>query len=98
MKLHIKIILIFLVFTCTITFASNENEIAKKKIPLTNIWLKTYSNYKNYNTILNNINKVEQEISRLKNRNNQTKIQELNNKLNIYKSKLTLYEKKNSFD
>lgn len=98
MKSYIRIILILLVFTSTITFASSENEVAKKKIPLTNIWLKTYSNYKNYNTVLNNINKVEQEIVRFKNRNNQTKIQELNNKLNIYKSKLTLYEKKNSFD
>lgn len=76
--------------------ALDEVEIQKQSILSNNIWLKTYTNYKNYNTVSGNIYKVEQEIE--KNKSNFTKIQELNSKLNIYKSKLNLYEKNNNFD
>jgi len=81
-----KYILVLLLFINTISFATS------------NVWLKTYSNYKNYNTVLNNISKIENDLKIVKKKNKQEKIQELSNKLNIYKSKLTLYEKKNSFD
>ena len=84
-------------FTIINLFAQVDNEVLKKK-NTNNIWLKTYSNYKNYNLITNNINKVELEIEKIKNKNNLNKMQELNGKLNIYKSKLTLYDKNNNFD
>lgn len=98
MNTKIKFIFLFLVLLSTLGFCKEENEVSKKKITSSNIWLKTYSNYKNYNTILNNINKIEVEIIKFKTRNNQTKVQELTNRSNIYKSKLSLYERKSSFD
>lgn len=56
-----------------------------------NIWLKTYQNYKSYNTVISNISKVEQKLQKL----NDPK---LHNKLSIYKSKLALYENNKNFD
>lgn len=74
-----------------ITFSFSAQEQVEKK----NIWLKTYSNYKNFNIIINNISKIEKRIESQKNTKN---IDELNQKLNIYRSKLNLYDKNNSFD
>ena len=96
--MKIKFIILFLLLFTSVAFTNELNEASTKKISNTNIWLKTYSNYKNYNTVLNNINKIELEILKPKIRNNQSKLQEYMNKLNIYKSKLFLYEKKSSFD
>ena len=96
--MKIKFIILFLLLFTSVAFTNELNEASTKKISNTNIWLKTYSNYKNYNTVLNNINKTELEILKPKIRNNQSKLQEYMNKLNIYKSKLFLYEKKSSFD
>lgn len=92
-----KILLFIALITIVNIFAQANNELPKKT-NLSNVWLKTYNNYKNYNLVNNNINKVELELDKIKNKNNLNKIQELNNKLNIYKSKLALYEKNNNFD
>ncbi len=73
----------------TLSFSA-QDQVEKK-----NIWLKTYSNYKNYNIIINNISKIEKRIESQKSVKN---IDELNQKLNIYRSKLNLYDKNNSFD
>jgi len=76
----------------------SKKVIEIKKIEKTpnNIWLKTYKNYKKYNTILININKIEQEVER--NKRNINKVQELTSKLSINKSKLSLYEKNQNFN
>ena len=92
-----KLLLILFFFTLFV-FASEESTSQGKIKQINNVWLKTYSNYKNYNIILNNIIKVEQDLQNIRNKNSIVKIQELNNKVLIYKSKLTLYEKNNSFD
>ncbi|MBU3014978.1 mechanosensitive ion channel [Poseidonibacter lekithochrous] len=101
-------ILIVLILFNTIMLANVEatndtkNDSKKvieiKKIEKTpnNIWLKTYKNYKKYNTILININKIEQEVER--NKRNINKVQELTSKLSINKSKLSLYEKNQNFN
>ena len=96
MTIYLKtiFILVIFIFANTVTFANEE--VNKKDKPIKNIWLKTYKNYKNYNSILNNIYKIEQEIA--KNQKNQKKIQEYTNKLSIYKSKLSLYEKNKNFN
>ncbi len=93
-----KKLLLLLLFSSLLLFGSTETKSKEKIKQINNIWLKTYSNYKNYNIILNNIIKVEQDIENLRNRNNILKEQELTNKILIYKSKLSLYEKNNSFD
>ena len=93
-----KKLLLILFLPILFVFASEENTSQVKIKQINNVWLKTYSNYKNYNIILNNIIKVEQDLQNIKNKNSIVKIQELNNKVLIYKSKLTLYEKNNSFD
>lgn len=91
----VPFLLIFLFTTlfCEQTIKTNETVSFDKN---KNIWIKTYLNYKNYNSMTINIIKLEQELQ--KNRNNLTKIQELNKKLAIYKSKISLYEKNNNFD
>jgi small-conductance mechanosensitive channel len=61
-----------------------------------NIWLKTYQNYKNYNTIISNISKLEAKIKKTKTDSNE--FSQLTNRLNIMRSKLSLYEKNKSFD
>jgi small-conductance mechanosensitive channel len=71
-------------------------EVKKLEKAPNNIWLKTYKNYKKYNTILISINKIEQEIER--NKRNINKVQELTSKLSINKSKLSLYEKNQNFN
>lgn len=72
------------------------NEVKRiQKVP-NNIWLKTYKNYKKYNTIMININKIEEEIER--NKRNINKVQELTSKLSINKSKLSLYENNQNFN
>lgn len=87
-------ILILFIFTNSIVFANTE--VIKKKPILNNIWLKTYKNYKKYNLIVVNINKLEQEIE--KNKRNSKKVHELTSKLSINKSKLSLYEKNQNFN
>jgi len=71
-------------------------EVKKVEKTPNNIWLKTYKNYKKYNTIIISINKIEQEIER--NKRNINKVQELTSKLSINKSKLSLYEKNQNFN
>lgn len=93
-----KKLFLILLLCSSFLFANNEDLEQEKNKKVDNIWLKIYSNYKNYNIVLGNIAKVEQELEKIVKKNNIAKIQELNNKILIYKSKLTLYEKSNSFD
>jgi small-conductance mechanosensitive channel len=61
-----------------------------------NIWLKKYQNYKNYNTLITNITKLQQKINTIK--KDQKLKNQLEKKMQIYNSKLSLYEKNSSFD
>ena len=61
-----------------------------------NIWIKTYSNSKNYKIIINNIVKIESKINKAK--NNPALIDELNQRLELQRSKLDLYEQNKGFD
>jgi small-conductance mechanosensitive channel len=61
-----------------------------------NIWIKTFTNNKNYYTIINNIVKIEQKIK--KNQGNTQTIDVLMRRLELQNSKLELYEKNKSFD
>lgn len=85
-----KKVLLLVYLSALFVFASAEITSQEKTKQVNNIWLKTYSNYKNYNIILNNIIKVEQDLEKIKNRNSIVKIQELNNKILIYKSHLQI--------
>ena len=84
------------IFVSFIFFLSLSCSFANTKVTTDNIWLKTYQNYKNYNTIISNISKLEYRIKKTK--QSSPEINQLYNKLNINKSKLSLYEKNNSFD
>ncbi len=77
---------------------SNESESVGKKIwnNNNNIWIKTYSNNRDYKTVINNIVKIEQKIRKAK--NDRALLEELNSRLVIQKSKLELYERNKSFD
>jgi len=92
-----KVILITL-FCLHILYADkNETHVINNNIwDNNNIWIKVYSNNKNYNTIINNIVKIEQKIK--KSTKNQLLLDELNTRLEIQKSKLNLYERKKSFE
>jgi small-conductance mechanosensitive channel len=61
-----------------------------------NIWIKTYTNTKNYKIIINNIVKIENKIKKAK--NNPALIDELNQRLELQRSKLDLYEQNKGFD
>ncbi len=94
----IFILIVFVFFNSTILADDTPVVLEVKKIEKApnNIWLKTYKNYKKYNTIVININKIQQEIER--NKRNITKVQELSSKLSINKSRLSLYEKNQNFN
>ncbi len=77
-------------------FVLNIHALAEDYKASGNVWLKTYQNYKNYNTIISNISKIEYKIQR---NSSDTQMQnQLYNKLEVYRSKLSLYEKNRSFD
>ena len=61
-----------------------------------NIWIKTYINNKNYNTIINNITITQRKLER-KNNSLET-IEKLQKKLSLYQSKLNYYQKDSNFD
>ncbi len=100
---NIFVLIIFMFFNTNILAnveTTNKSvaveEVKKVEKTPNNIWLKTYKNYKKYNTIIISINKIEQEIER--NKRNINKVQELTSKLSINKSKLSLYEKNQNFN
>jgi len=92
-----NVILIF-IFSLTVLHAeSKESSRVNDNVwNSKNIWIKTYSNNRNYNTTINNIVKIEQKIKNAA--NNQLLLEKLNSKLAIQKSKLLLYERKKNFD
>lgn len=80
-----------------IVFVFFSFSYAQIKIPASdNVWIKTYQNYKNYNTIISNISKLEQKLK--KTQSTKPEFEILTNRLNINRSKLNLYEKNKSFD
>jgi small-conductance mechanosensitive channel len=76
--------------------AQNINEDKKNVWDMRNIWIKTYINNKNYNTIINNITITKRKLER-KNNSLET-IEKLQKKLSLYKSKLNYYQKDSNFD
>lgn len=81
-----------LIFLFTVNLYSLDDSLKASD----NVWFKTYQNYKNYNTIISNISKIEYKIQ--KNRSDTALQNQLYNKLTVYRSKLSLYEKNRSFD
>ena len=92
-----KIIIIFS-FCLNLLYADNNvsNPVNNNIWESKNIWIKTYSNNRNFNIIINNIVRIEQKMKR--NKNNQALLDKLKARLEIQKSKLSLYERKKSFD
>ncbi|QOP41114.1 mechanosensitive ion channel domain-containing protein [Sulfurimonas marina] len=84
----------FLLFTLVVFLFGAEEE--KNIWGNDNIWIKTYTNAKNYKIIINNIVKIESKIKRAK--NNPVLLSELNQRLELQKSKLDLYEQNKGFD
>lgn len=94
----LKKIIFILIYSFTVLLADTNTSlpISKNIWDDNNIWIKTYSNNRNYNIIINNIVKIEQKIKKVK--NDSLRLEELKSRLMIQKSKLELYERKKSFN
>lgn len=87
-----KTIVLLLVLLNLVLYAQEEKNLFNSD----NIWIKTYTNSKNYKIIINNIVKLENKIKRAK--NNSDLQEELQQRLQLQKSKLDLYEQNKGFD
>lgn len=91
-----KLVLMLIFCLSALGATNNEPDVTSANIwESKNIWIKTYSNNRNYNIIINNIVKIEQKIKRAK--KNQLPLDELNSRLEIQKAKLGLYERNKNF-
>ncbi|MFT7004832.1 MAG: small-conductance mechanosensitive channel [Sulfurimonas sp.] len=92
-----KVILILIFFLSVLYADSSDSNTSNNNIwKSKNIWIKVYSNNRNYNITINNIVKIEEEIKQANKKG--FSLVELRSKLDIQKSKLLLYERNKSFD
>jgi small-conductance mechanosensitive channel len=75
---------------------TNKTFVKKDIWKSSNIWIKVYSNNRNYNITINNVVKIEEKIKNAK--ANGLNLSELIAKLDIQKSRLLLYERNKNFD
>lgn len=85
----------FILLFTLVAFLFGEQE-EKNIYESDNVWIKTYTNAKNYKIIINNIVKIESKIKKA--RSNPVLLAELNQRLELQKSKLDLYERNKGFD
>lgn len=85
---------VFVILTLVVMVFAQQEEVTIWNSD--NIWIKTYTNTKNYKIIINNIVKIENKIKKAK--NNPALVDELSQRLELQRSKLDLYEQNKGFD